>query len=148
MDVDRDAVERRWEREQALLGLARDTPEKDFARGGLAALAVDPTVRITVLPADPSAQPVPGREPGDDDPEGDHAAGWCAAPVPQDGPRHVERLRGVHDRGRRPVAALRRRAVARRRGRVPRYPRWPDVGSEPGMPAARAFPGTVYSPGR
>ena len=55
MDVDDDAVERRWEREQALLGLARDTPEEEFARGGLAALAVDPTVRITVLPADPSA---------------------------------------------------------------------------------------------
>jgi hypothetical protein len=63
MDVDRDAMERRWEREQALLGLARDTLEKDFARGGLAALAVDPTVRITVLPADPSAQPVPVENP-------------------------------------------------------------------------------------
>src|SRR6266496_3146126 len=63
MDVDHDAVERRWDREQALLGLARDTPEEGFARGGLAALAVDPTVRITVLPADPSAQPVPVENP-------------------------------------------------------------------------------------
>jgi hypothetical protein len=63
MDVDEDAVERRWEREQALLGLARDTTDEEFARGGLAALAVDPTVRITVLPGDPSAQPVPVENP-------------------------------------------------------------------------------------
>lgn len=63
MNVNDDAVERRWEREQARLRLARDTPDKEFARGGLAALAVDPTVRITVLPADPSAQPVPAAKP-------------------------------------------------------------------------------------
>lgn len=62
-NVDDDALERRWEREQAFLGLARDTPDKEFARGGLAALAVDPTVRITVLPGDPSAQPVPAENP-------------------------------------------------------------------------------------
>lgn len=63
MDVDDDAVERRWEREQAVLGLARDTPEEEFARGGLAILAVDPTVRITVIPGDPSAQRVPVESP-------------------------------------------------------------------------------------
>ncbi len=54
--VDGDAVERRWEREQALLGLAREAPEEEFARGGLAAFAVDSAVRIVVLPGDPSAQ--------------------------------------------------------------------------------------------
>jgi hypothetical protein len=63
MDVDDDAVERRWEREQALLGLARDTPDEEFARGGPAILAVDPTVRITVIPGDPSAQRVPVESP-------------------------------------------------------------------------------------
>jgi hypothetical protein len=58
-----DTAKRRWEREQALLGLARDTPDGEFARGGLAALAVDPTVRIVVLPGDPSSQAVPAEEP-------------------------------------------------------------------------------------
>lgn len=61
--MDNEAAERRREREQALLGLARDTPDEEFARGGLAALAVDPTVRITVLPGDPSAQPLPAEKP-------------------------------------------------------------------------------------
>jgi hypothetical protein len=61
--MDDEAVNRRWEREQALLGLARDTPDEKFARGGLAALAVEPTVRITVLPGDPSAQSVPAEQP-------------------------------------------------------------------------------------
>lgn len=59
-----EAAERRWEREQALLGLARDTPDQEFARGGLAAMAVDPTVRIVVLPGTPCAQPVPAESPG------------------------------------------------------------------------------------
>ena len=58
-----DPVSRRWAREEALLGLARDTADGDFARGGLAALAVDPTVRIVVLPGDPSIQVVPAVEP-------------------------------------------------------------------------------------
>jgi len=49
--------------DQAILGLARDTKDEEFARGGLAALAVDPTVRVTVLPGDPSAQPVPVENP-------------------------------------------------------------------------------------
>jgi hypothetical protein len=40
--VDSDAVMRRWEREQALLGLARDTPVGTFAAGGLRVLAVEP----------------------------------------------------------------------------------------------------------
>jgi len=61
--VDDDTAKRRWEREQALIGLARDTPDEEFARGGLAALAVDPTVRIVVLPGDPSSQVVPAQEP-------------------------------------------------------------------------------------
>jgi hypothetical protein len=61
--VDDDTVERRWEREQALLGLARGTPGEAFARGGLGALAVDPSVRIAVLPGDPSAQPIPAASP-------------------------------------------------------------------------------------
>lgn len=39
------------------------TPEEEFARGGLAILAVDPTVRITVIPGDPSAQRVPVESP-------------------------------------------------------------------------------------
>ena len=58
-----DAVNRRWEREQALLGLAQDTPGGEFAAGGLGALAVDPTVRIVVLAGDLSAQPIPAKEP-------------------------------------------------------------------------------------
>jgi hypothetical protein len=58
-----DTARRRWEREQALLGLARDTPDEEFARGGLAVLAVDPTVRVVVLPGDPSSQAVPAEEP-------------------------------------------------------------------------------------
>jgi hypothetical protein len=58
-----DAVTRRWEREQAFLGLAWDTPDDTFGRGGLAALGVEPTVRIAVLPGDPSAQPVPAEAP-------------------------------------------------------------------------------------
>ena len=37
-----EIVKRDWDREQDLLGLARDTPEGQFARGGLAVLAVDP----------------------------------------------------------------------------------------------------------
>jgi hypothetical protein len=61
--VDGGGVKLGWEREQAFLGLARDTPDEEFARGGLAALAVEPTVRITVLPGDPSAQPVPAETP-------------------------------------------------------------------------------------
>ncbi len=50
--------------EQDLLGLARDTPVGQFATGGLAALAVDPTVRIAVSPGDASAHPIPAQEPG------------------------------------------------------------------------------------
>ena len=60
VDVD---VERRWEREQVLLGLARETPNEKFAAGGLGVLAVEPTARIVVLPGDPSAQPVPAADP-------------------------------------------------------------------------------------
>ena len=61
--VDDDTAKRRWEKEQALIGLARDTPDEEFARGGLAALAVYPTVRIVVLPGDPSSQAMPAQEP-------------------------------------------------------------------------------------
>jgi hypothetical protein len=58
-----EVVKRAWIEEQRLLGLARDTPSEKFARGGLAALAVDPTVRIVVLPGDLSAKPVPALDP-------------------------------------------------------------------------------------
>ncbi len=58
-----DTVSRWWAREEAVLGLARDTADGAFARGGLAALAVDPTVRIVVLPGNPSSQVVPAVEP-------------------------------------------------------------------------------------
>jgi hypothetical protein len=61
--VDDSALTGRWMREQALLGLNRVTPDEEFARGGLAAFAVDPTVRIAVLPGDPSSQPVPAEKP-------------------------------------------------------------------------------------
>jgi hypothetical protein len=57
------AAEQRWDREQTLLGLARDTPDEHFATGGLGTLAVEPTARIVVLPGDPSAQPVPAAAP-------------------------------------------------------------------------------------
>jgi hypothetical protein len=50
--MDGGGVKLGWERDQALLGLARETPDEEFARGGLAALAVEPTVRIIVLPPD------------------------------------------------------------------------------------------------
>ncbi len=58
-----ETASRRWEREQTFLGLERDTPDVGFARGGLAALAVDPTVRIVVIPGDPSSQRIPAAEP-------------------------------------------------------------------------------------
>lgn len=58
-----EIVKQDWAREQDLLGLARDTPAGRFARGGLAALAVDPTVRIVVLPGDLSARPIPAQKP-------------------------------------------------------------------------------------
>jgi len=53
----------RWERAQALLGLAWDTPDEGFAVGGLAALAVPPTVRIVVLPGDPCAVAISPQNP-------------------------------------------------------------------------------------
>jgi hypothetical protein len=59
-----EVVVRRWAEEQALLGLARDTPAATFATGGLGALAVRPTVRIVVLPGDPSLVAVPVQDPG------------------------------------------------------------------------------------
>src|SRR6266705_1315183 len=58
-----EVITRAWTEEQGLLGLARDTPPGQFARGGLAALAIDPTVRIVVLPGDLSAHPIPAQEP-------------------------------------------------------------------------------------
>lgn len=61
--VDDDVVRARWEREQVLLGLARDTLDEDFAVGGLAAFAMPPTVRIVVLPGDPCAVAVPPQDP-------------------------------------------------------------------------------------
>jgi hypothetical protein len=61
--VDDDALNGLWMREQALLGLDRITSDEEFARGGLGAFAADPTVRIAVLPGDPSSQPVPAEKP-------------------------------------------------------------------------------------
>src|ERR1035438_1194228 len=61
--VDHDALNGLWMREQALLGLDRITSDEEFARGGLGAFAADPTVRIAVLPGDPSSQPVPAEKP-------------------------------------------------------------------------------------
>jgi hypothetical protein len=58
-----EVVRARWEREQALLGLARDTSAEQFAAGGLAGLAVPPTARIVVLPGDPCALAVPPQDP-------------------------------------------------------------------------------------
>ncbi len=58
-----EAVSRKWAQEQALLGLARDTPHAMFAAGGLGALAVAPTVRIVVLPGEPSSIAVPAQDP-------------------------------------------------------------------------------------
>lgn len=58
-----EIVKQDWAREQDLLGLVRDMPAGQFARGGLAALAVDPTVRIAVLPGDLSAHAIPAQEP-------------------------------------------------------------------------------------
>jgi hypothetical protein len=64
--VDSKVIARqRWGREQALLGLARDSPDDEFAAGGLGALAAPPTVRIVVLPADPDLQCVPGLDPAE-----------------------------------------------------------------------------------
>ncbi len=58
-----EVVLRRWEQEQALLGLARNTPLEAFAAGGLGAVAVPPTVRIVVLPGDPAAVALPAQDP-------------------------------------------------------------------------------------
>lgn len=43
--------------------MARRSPDEEFARGGLGAFAVDPTVQIAVLPGDPSSQPTPAESP-------------------------------------------------------------------------------------
>ncbi len=61
--MDDDVVRRRWEREQLLLGLARQTPDDEFAAGGLAALAAPPAVRIVVRPRDPDTQALPAADP-------------------------------------------------------------------------------------
>ncbi|HUJ08272.1 MAG TPA: hypothetical protein VLX31_19385 [Streptosporangiaceae bacterium] len=58
-----DAAVRRWADEQTLLGLARNTPPSAFALGGMAALAVPPTVRIVVLPGDPASVAVSVQDP-------------------------------------------------------------------------------------
>lgn len=52
-----------WEREQALLGFAPDTPDDEFSVGGLAGLATPPTVRICVLPGDLYTVAIPPQEP-------------------------------------------------------------------------------------
>ena len=44
-------------------GLGRETPDDDLAKGGLGAFAADPTVRIAVLPGDPSCQAVLADDP-------------------------------------------------------------------------------------
>jgi hypothetical protein len=59
----RDAVRLEWQREQQLLGLARETADGAFLMGGLGALAENPSVRITVLPADVSSRIVALEEP-------------------------------------------------------------------------------------
>src|SRR5262249_9439373 len=41
------------------------SPDEDFAASGLATLAVSPTVRIVVLPADPGSQCVPALDPAE-----------------------------------------------------------------------------------
>jgi hypothetical protein len=61
--VDDDVVRVGWEREQALLGLAPDRTDAEFAVGGLAALAVQPTVRICVLQGDPYAVAISPQNP-------------------------------------------------------------------------------------
>jgi len=61
--VDDNVMRLRWEREQTLLGLAPGTPDEELAVGGLAALAIPPTVRICVLPGDPDAVAVPPQDP-------------------------------------------------------------------------------------
>lgn len=58
-----EVVLRHWAEEQTLLGLASSTPAATFATGGLGALAVRPTVRVVVLPGDPSLLAVPVQDP-------------------------------------------------------------------------------------
>ncbi len=58
-----EMTQRRWDTEQALLGLARDTSRAAFAAGGLGTVAVAPTVRIVVLPGDPAAIALPAQDP-------------------------------------------------------------------------------------
>ena len=53
--VDDNVVRLRWEREQALLGLAADTPDEGLTVGGLAVLAIPPSVQICGPPGDPGA---------------------------------------------------------------------------------------------
>jgi hypothetical protein len=98
MDVDHDAVERRREREQALLGLARDTPEEQFARGGLAVFGIDPTVRITVIPGNPSAYRVPVESPETVIPKVMKLAGGVQLPYHGTVRGTSSGLRGGHDR--------------------------------------------------
>ena len=56
-------VKQQWEQEQRLLGLARTTSDGEFAPGGLATLAQEPTVRLTILPAEPPSLNVPAEKP-------------------------------------------------------------------------------------
>jgi len=58
-----DTQEMCWEHEQSALGMTRTTPDKEFAAGGLATLAVQPTIRVVVLPGRPAAQAVPAEKP-------------------------------------------------------------------------------------
>ncbi len=61
--VDEGVVRAGWEREQALLGFAPDTPDDEFSVGGLAGLATPPTVRICLLPGDLYTVAIPPQEP-------------------------------------------------------------------------------------
>lgn len=61
--LDDEAIRACWDREQALLGFAPDTPDEAFAAGGLASFAMPPTVRICVLVGDPYAVAVPPQNP-------------------------------------------------------------------------------------
>ena len=76
-------------------GLGARYRGRAFARGGLVALAVDPTVRIVVLPGNPnSPQVIPAVDPSQVIPQVLAVPPGHAAAAPWDGTRHVERVRG------------------------------------------------------
>ena len=84
-----DAAERRWEREQAILGLAGGHAGSAVREGGLAALAVDPTSADRCPSWYPFSQPAPAENPEAVIHKAITLPGGRQFPVSQHGAQHV-----------------------------------------------------------